>query len=190
MGFALRVEKVTALPAAASRIANTLYMVKAADANYVELYVTENTGSPVPTRRLLTPADVDAKITAAVTASKDIQIVADITARNALAPTSTMYALVLNATGDATVASGAATYLYNPSNTTWVKVSEAESMDVALTWASLSGKPTSTVAAIDAAVTNSHTHANKATLDKFGEANSLPTYNGQPLRPYLDNDQW
>lgn len=190
MALQLRIEKVTALPAAASRTVSTLYMVSNADANYVDFYVTASTGSPPATRRLLTPADVDAKITAALAGAKDIMIVADIAARNALTPTSAIQVMVLNATGDATVASGAATYIYNTTNSSWNKISEAESMDLVFSWANLLNKPTSTVAAIDAAVAASHSHTNKATLDKFGEANSLPTYNGSPILPFLHNEQW
>lgn len=50
-------------------------------------------------------------------------------------------------------------------------------MDVALTWANITGKPTSTVAQIDAAVANSHTHTNKTQLDKVGETGGNLTYN-------------
>lgn len=75
---------------------------------------------------------------------------------NALNPTRAIYVYVTNATGDSTVASGGATYLFNPTNSTWIKTSEAESMDVSVNWASITGKPTSSAAQIDAAVAASH----------------------------------
>jgi hypothetical protein len=96
-------------------------------------------------------------------------IVADIAARNALVLTKNTQVLVLDATGDSTVTSGAATYLYRVSTTSWIKISEAESLDLVLQWANIQGKPTSSPSAIDTAVSNSHTHTNKTQLDKIGE---------------------
>ena len=40
---------------------------------------------------------------------------------------------------------------------------------------------TSTVAAIDAAVANAHTHANKAVLDKLSEQDGVLCYDGLPV---------
>jgi hypothetical protein len=76
------------------------------------------------------------------------------------------------------VVAGGATYLYNPGTTTWIKSSEAESLDIVLNWATLQGKPTSSVAAIDAAVAASHTHANKAVLDLVTDSGGKLLYNG------------
>jgi hypothetical protein len=65
----------------------------------------------------------------------------------------------------------------------WTKVSEAEQLDVVVTWDSIQGKPTSTPAQIDQAVTDDHTHANKAQLDLIGfdATTSRPTYNSNLL---------
>ena len=45
-----------------------------------------------------------------------------------------------------------------------------------------------TAAQINESVGSRHTHANKATLDKFGEGSGQPTYNGQPIigQPGID----
>jgi hypothetical protein len=77
------------------------------------------------------------------------------------------------------VASGAATYLYRVSTTSWIKLSEAESLDLILQWANIQGKPTSSPSAIDTAVSNSHTHnGNLTQLNKIGEnVDALFTYN-------------
>lgn len=82
---------------------------------------------------------------------------------------------VNDASADTTVGSGWAIYRKkvdtDPASldytqlTSWTKVSEAEMLDVVVTWDSISGKPSSTPAQIDQAVTDDHTHANKATLD-------------------------
>jgi hypothetical protein len=65
----------------------------------------------------------------------------------------------------------------------WTKVSEAEQLDVVVTWDSIQGKPSSTPAQIDQAVTDDHTHANKAQLDLLGfdATTSRPTYNSNLL---------
>ena len=109
------------------------------------------------------------------------------------------YVYVMDATDDATVTSGGALYLYNPSiisapgyavGQEWIKLSEQESMDVVLDWANIQNKPASTIAEIDAAVAARHTHVNKLILDKFDEtAEGEVTYNGKELRgSYLTTD--
>jgi hypothetical protein len=100
-------------------------------------------------------------------------------------------AFVIDATGDSTVTSGAAEYIFtgitpgeggSPDFVNWVKIAEEESLDVVLSWSNITGKPSSTASAIDGAVTNSHTHSNKATLDKFTEgSNGLPLYDGAQI---------
>lgn len=167
--------KVSALPG--TLVANAIYYVSVAgNPNLVEIYVVNNDG--VAARHVINSADVSAMIATAMAASNQLTIVADIAARNALAPTVATWAYVVNATGDATVVSGGATYLFNPTGSVWIKSSEAESLDIVLNWASIQGKPTSSVAAIDAAVTASHTHSNKTQLDLISESAGNMLYNG------------
>lgn len=49
------------------------------------------------------------------------------------------HAFVTDASGDPTVTSGAAEYIWN--GTVWVKIAEVESMDVVLSWENITGKP-------------------------------------------------
>lgn len=71
---------------------------------------------------------------------KEVVIVANIAARNALTGLfAGLNVYVTDATGDSTVNSGGAYYLYN--GTGWIKTGEAESMDVVLQWANVQGKP-------------------------------------------------
>jgi hypothetical protein len=137
--------------------------------NYIEIYVSNNAGNTL--KRLLTDADIQALIDASISGlSGEMPIVDDIAARNALSPTENTQVLVLDATGDATVASGAATYIYRFSTTSWIKLNEAESLDLILQWANIQGRPTSSPSAIDTAVSNSHIHNNNLTqLNKIGE---------------------
>lgn len=170
--------KETALPG--SLTANSIYLVTASNSNYVEIYVTDNTGTA--SRRVPTEADINSLITAALAGISAVEVVADIAARDALAPSKNTQVLVLDASADATVDSGAATYIWDNANTAWVKISEAESLDVVLEWSSIQNGPTSSPAQIDAAVTNSHTHTNKTQLDKINEdGDGFMTYDGDSL---------
>lgn len=71
---------------------------------------------------------------------KEVQVVATIAARDAIEnPFTGMSAFVEDASGDTTVNSGGAYYIYN--GAAWVKTAEAESMDVVLQWTAIQGKP-------------------------------------------------
>lgn len=183
-----RIYKETALPG--SLQPHSIYLVApAARPDFVEMYVTGASAATV--KRIIDAAHVQDMIDASVAGMGGIEVVADIAARNALTPTTNLQVLVLDATGDATVASGAATYVYRLSNTTWYKISEAESQDVTLSWANITGKPTSSAASIDSAVTNSHTHSNKTQLDKVGEdGNGDFTYNGSLPKIAWASEAW
>ena len=50
-----------------------------------------------------------------------------------------------------------------------------------IAWSVITGKPSSTVANIDDAVNKRHAHANKAQLDKVGEADGVMTYNSKKM---------
>jgi len=130
-------------------------------------------------KRVINEADVQALIDTSISGLGSIEIVDDITARNALNPTANIQVFVIDASDDTTVTSGGATYIYRLSTTSWIKISESESLDLVLSWANLTGKPSSSVTDIDNAVSLRHTHANKSELDKIGEdVNGNLTYNG------------
>lgn len=170
--------KVTSLPGTLAP--NTFYFV--VSGTVAESYLTDNAGVA---KSIGNTAMINSLITSQLAGLNQIQIVANITERNALTPTRNIQVLVQDATGDATVSSGAATYIYNYSATTWVKIAEYESLDATVSWSNVSGRPTSTPGAIDAAVTNSHTHANKTTLDKVGEdVDGDMLYNSNPVQQW------
>lgn len=146
--------------------------------NYIELYATNPAGTAV--KRIMQDTDVQALIDASLTGLNSIEVVNTIADRNALNPTTNKQVLVIDASADSTVESGSATYIYRVSTSSWVKISESESMDVVLNWANIVGKPTSSVVNIDDAVTKRHEHSNKTQLDKVGENGSGQfTYNNQ-----------
>lgn len=183
----LKVFKETVLPG--TPVADAIYYITDANASYVQMYVTSTAGVA---RRIPTSADTSAQITAAMGAFSKGTVVADIAARNA--QTGRIVGdltLVLNATGDATVASGAATYVVQSIGpVVWVKISEAESLDVALTWANITGKPASSPTSIDLAVTNSHTHANLTQLNLIGDSGGQLTYNSIIVKTEWSTTAW
>lgn len=175
--------------------ANTLYLIKNPVAGLLDIYVTGADGVPLHS---ISRSEILALITQETSQLSRPVVVANIAARDALAPTKTTLALVLDATGDATVGSGAALYLFdNDSGTAaWVKVSEYESMDLQFTWAALQGKPTAAVADIDAAVAARHTHANSDVIGKLTAGENGLQYDGEDVYPgvvpgvLLAVDQW
>ena len=106
-------------------------------------------------------------VQAAIANKAPVLKAADITERDALTDViDSQLCWVIDASADATVASGAALYLstVSGSTVTWTKMAEVESMDLVVNWADIQGKPSSTVAQIDQAVTDSHVHANATVL--------------------------
>lgn len=183
-----RAEKVLALPVTYS--ANTVYMV--ADENNIELmelYVSDSTGADV--RRIPTMVDINAAISTSLSAANNVVIVSDIAERNALAYTGgSVMVLVVDATADDTVASGAATYVSYPDSVNWIKIAEHESMDVSLEWASIQNGPVSSVAAIDAAVGASHTHTNLTTLNGLTAPDGALLFNGVAVATSFSEVEW
>lgn len=180
--------KVTTLPAVLEGH-SIYYVAPAAKPNHVEMYVTSADASVV--RRIVNIDDIQSMINSSIQASNAFEIVDNIAARDALPLTGNKFVLVLDATGDNSVASGAATYAWRSATSSWAKISEAESLDVTLTWAAIQGKPTSAVADIDAAVAQRHTHANMTELNKIGEdANGDLQYAGNHPRARLEQADW
>lgn len=189
----MRIEKLLAAPVAPF-IANTLYLVKGAGAAELQIYMSDSTGDTV--RHILGEAEIAQKISDAVAGLNDVQVVADIAARDAMtaaltAAGDTVQVLVLDATADVTVSTGAATYIFDGVGAAWHKISEAESMDLSLSWESLTGKPASSVADIDDAVAKRHSHANLADLNKLSTNGDDELFvNGKQVEAALATVQW
>jgi len=174
----LKVFKETTLPGTLQ--ANSIYYVTSANVDYVEVYVTSSSGVA---RRVPKIEDINSAISTALLGINSLAIYATIADRDTNALNNNhKYVYVTDATGDATVTSGGATYLYNSTTTTWIKVSEAESMDVILSWANIQNKPTSSVVDIDNAVTLRHSHTNSTVLNALAQdVEGNLTYNGNPV---------
>ena len=187
MSVQMKVHKVNTLPG--SLEASALYLVKSAETGLLDLYVSSKDGTEA--RHIISKAEIQSLVNTAVAGASNIFVVADIAARDALAPTVVTQAIVVDATNDTTVKSGSATYVYDPVGDAWKKIAEHESMDVVLQWANIQGRPSSTVAEIDDAVAKKHSHTNMTTLDKLSQdVDSQLTYNGKNLHVYLSSDQW
>jgi hypothetical protein len=100
--------------------------------------------------------------------------------------------MVIDASDDTTVTSGWAIYRKRVGTgidytqlAGWQKIAEAESLDVTVSWDNIQNKPTSTVAEIDQAVADDHTHANKAVLDLITDTGTAQApvlqYNGNTI---------
>lgn len=183
--------KVTALPT--PLVPDSIYFVAPAGSpeGYMEIYVVGSDGASI--RSTLTRAQTQAMIDASVASASGggTVIVDDISARDALQPDNAARVFVVDATGDPTVSSGGAEYMWRTSTTSWIKISETESQDLVLAWASINGKPNSTVANIDDAVNKRHSHANMTELNKIGQdATGNFTYGGVRPRAVWEDDAW
>lgn len=183
-----RAEKVLALPGTLA--ANTVYFVAdGVDADLMEVYVSSSDGGSA--RRVPTMADINTAIAGVNSAVNGIIVVQDIADRDTLGfALPSKMVLVVDASDDGTVLSGAATYVND--GTSWIKIAEHESLDVTLEWASIQNGPTSSVAAIDQAVADSHSHANKAVLDNltFIQETGGLKYNGTPVGTVFGTVAW
>lgn len=114
-------------------------------------------------------------LSGAVSGQTKTYVVEDISARDALTGMKVGdQAWVKDATGDDTVKTGAAKYIYEGQDAGWVKTSEAESMDMVINWADVQGTDD-----VKAAVAKAHEHANKAdVLDKLSAADGKLKFNG------------
>lgn len=186
MSTYVKIYRETALPSVLEP--GAIYLIaNPSKPDYYEQYVVNKEGTKA--KRMFGEEDVTRKLAELAASRGQLVIVDNIAKRNALtgiAPGSE--AFVKDATGDSTVSKGGAKYLWDGS--TWIKVSETESMDLVLTWEGIQDKPTSSVQAIDAAVRQSHTHNNKTQLDKIGENEGNLTYDGKPVKTQFESVGW
>ena len=174
--------KLTSLPQ--TLVPNAFYFIE--NGTVAESYVTNGSGVA---KAIGNTAMITGLINQAISATNSFEIVSTIAERNSLTLNRNTMVLVTNATGDTSVTSGSALYVWNNANSSWSKVAEYESMDVVINWGNIQGKPNSSPTSIDLAVANSHTHTNKVQLDKIGEdADGDITYNGDAVQKWSQNN--
>lgn len=174
-----KVFKETSLPGTLQ--ANSIYLIAPSDRpDFVEMYVTGTSASSV--KRIIDQSDVNSLIDDKLDSFSRLEIVDTIAERDELSLSLPTQVLVLDATSDSTVESGAATYIFDPSEGEsggFKKISEAESLDLNITFENISGGPSSSSSQIDNAVSLAHQHANKSELDKIGQnSDGNLTYEG------------
>lgn len=176
-----KLHKVTSLPVTKDN--DALYFVQ--NGAFADFYITDSSGNE---KIIVNDIRINDLITSQLSSINAMEIVADITARNALTLTANVLVLVLDASGDSTVTSGWATYAYRHSDTSFNKIAEHESQDISLSWANLVDKPTSSINDIDDAVNKKHSHWNLTVLDKFTEVGGEVLYNGDKLNSWNSLD--
>jgi hypothetical protein len=182
--------KLTAVPTTFAP--STVYFVSGSTTpTDLAIYVSDSAGNAA--RHTATYTEMvnmmDTKIASAVSAAASIKIVNNIADRNALLtppilPTTPLMALVLDATSDITVASGAATYVWSPATQLWSKISEYESMDVLVQWNSIVGRPTATPAEIDSLLPV------LSTVTQLSSVGGQLQFGGSYVVPQLLAEQW
>lgn len=98
------------------------------------------------------------------------------------------FSWVTDATDDPTVGRGSALYYYDKNNRKYVKLYETEAMDsdgevvVSTQWTQIEGRPNSSAADIDQAVTLCHVHSNNSVLNSLGGSGiALTVTSGQTV---------
>lgn len=187
---ALNIHRVNSLPATLE--ASSIYYVSnVVNPELVEIYMTGN--NPETVKRTVNRADVDAWINLALADIElsSVLIVATIAERDALVLDRSTLVLVIDATGDSSVKTGAATYVYNASAQSFTKISEFESLDLVLSWDGITDGPESTPEQIDQSVLQAHAHANSGQLAKVDQdAQGEFTYNGQYPLARISTEEW
>lgn len=184
-----KVFKETSVPSTLTP--NAVYLVAPpSQPEMLEIYVSDSSGTA--SRRTYTKSDIESLIQDSLdNLTTGSLIVNDIAERDALTLTEVTEVIVLDASDDPTVGSGFAKYVWRTDTSEFLKLAEGESMDVTVNWSDIVGGPSSSPSQIDAAVSNSHTHANKTQLDGIDEdSDGELTYNGNNIRARLETSAW
>lgn len=186
----IQFNKVTSLPSELNP--NSFYYLENND--YAESYITDASGTAKAIGNSAMIRDiVSSEIRdLALNGIQTIDFAKDIGARDVMTSkaSSNLLILVIDASADPTVEEGSALYAFDHTLNETYKVAEWESMDISLKWEDIDGKPTSSVAQIDLAVTQTHTHANKTTLDKLSEQDGELLFAGEALAPQWATKNW
>ena len=172
----LNVEKLTSVPSLPTT-PNTIFLVAPSDKpDFLEIYVSNRDGTEL--KRSINENDVKLWASQYAHYSDKYKVVDDIHERDSLVDKSASV-FVRDATGDPTVKKGGAFYIFDAYAGIWVKISEAESLDVTLSWENIDGRPDVTAKQITDAVGKTHTHLNAEQLHKIDEEDGKLTYNGK-----------
>lgn len=178
----ITIEKVTALPN--TRTPNTIYLVKEPSTNLLTVYVTGLT--PDVIARTIDSVDVTSQIDTAVSNLSLVTFAEDVQEMMAMTPASNSLIYVYDASADPNAGAGPSAYVYNFVNETFMLLPKGAGSGGAVNWASIVGRPSSSVGDIDLAVSMRHSHANKPVLDQFSEISGEVAYKGSPISRNID----
>lgn len=126
---------------------------------------------------------------------RELRVVEDIAERDAIEPKfEGLMIFVKDGSDDSNVGSGTATYIYD--GTEFFLVNKGEDINAVLQWSDIQGKPVSSSADIDDAVSKKHSHDNKEILDATEEAfttalktklDGLENYDDTEVRGLIDD---
>ena len=157
---------------------NTIYITKADAADIAQIHFTNNDGSEV--RHLLGLEEVYSIAQSQVQANSLFYVAPTLTGMLGLSPQKTAMIYVIDASTAENQNAGAAWYLYDAQTSTHTKLNVGSA-----NWGDVQGRPQSGVDAIDAAVQNSHAHANLSVLDRFSQnENGAVCFDGKPIVTY------
>lgn len=182
---AIRILRASSLPTSpALREKNCMYLVKQPGKTTFDMYVVDAAGNAFSgfTSERLTEVIAEYSNT-----TRETESVANIAARNALVNPGNRLVFVDDATGDPTVEFGSAMYFYKASTASYTKVWAADGSAGGggssgnVQWSDIVGAPNVSIAALEQAVANSHTHTNKDVLDKLSVVGGELHYNGSKV---------
>jgi len=166
--------KVVTLPDSGDLVASSIYFCYSGQ--YIEVFVTgdDAVAHPAGNSGMITQL-----INSLISSTTSVFYVPDIASRNSLQPSLNVICYVVDATGDPSVSSGSALYVYEFSTQIWHKIFDNSSIQVS--WDSIINGPTSSPANIDDAVSKRHTHSNKVLLDELSNSGNILLLNGSPV---------
>lgn len=175
------IRRVNVLPE--TREADTMYVVKAPGATEAQLVfvgsdITQQVG-------IIDRISIEQLIEEAVEGVTSVYFRDTYALMLSAKPTANGLVYVLDTTGDPLGNGASAVYLYNKQTDAFQRFPNMGGGGVTptdVTWAQILGKPVSTPAQLDKAVTDSHIHSNKLVLDRLTEdAQQKLTFRGLPV---------
>lgn len=186
MSTPMTITRVAALPATLAP--NNIYIVRSTDGKKATLVFTGERAEIVVST--FNESDALTLVDGYMEGHATVLAFATYADMLASAPTVTTYAYVRDASGDPQALHASASYVYDTVSRKWVFAPGSNAAGGSAKWSDIEGRPTSTPAAIDAAVSNAHSHTNKTILDGLGENQGKLTFGGANVSPVTVVSNW
>lgn len=188
MATPFSIVRLDALPSTLA--ANTMYVIRESGGTRVRLTFTGNDPSKVAST--IGVNDVNSIITTALESFTSIYVFATYADMLTARPTANVLGFVKDARGDVNVSTPTATYVYEASANKWHLSSAAQGGgSQTVNWSEIIGRPSASVASIDLAASQTHTHTNMSVLNLMGvNAAGKLTYNGVQVSDINFSSNW